>query len=282
MTNPGWFSVFDWLVNNFALTLYQQKQRMNKYQILAIFAIAGALWLITFLLQGFALYKMAKKTGAKRKYLAFVPFAYTLLVEELAGEISYFGRKVKHLGLWAMILEIISVIYHAFVVWAMAVLYVKNGASLQYVINDGFVQPMWSLSGSALYWKEFYECGVEALIALVELIIFMMLYMGLYKRYAYNNATMLSVIGLFIPFFKPIAVLCLHRRDPIDYEAILRARREAYRRQQWGTPYGNPYGNSQGYQNPPQEEKPKDPFEEFSGENNGDTQNKNGENDFFS
>ena len=57
---------------------------MNKYQILTIFAIVGVLWLITFVLQAIGLYKMAKKVGAKRPFLAFVPFAYTLLVEELA------------------------------------------------------------------------------------------------------------------------------------------------------------------------------------------------------
>ena len=110
MTNPGWFSVFDALVGNFALVLYDAGKHMNKYQILNLFVFVGALWLITFILQGIGLYKMAKKVNAKRKNLAFIPFAYTLLVEELAGEISFFGRKVKHLGLWAMILAMRSVL----------------------------------------------------------------------------------------------------------------------------------------------------------------------------
>lgn len=288
MTNPGWFSVFNWLVDSFAFILYQDKQRMNKYHTLTIFAIAGALWLITFLLQAIGLYKMAKKVGAKRPFLAFVPFAYTLLVEELAGEVSFFGHKVKHLGLWAMILELISVVYHAFVVWALHVLYVRNGAFLEYVSLGGIDVATWSkLSAEGAFWLEFYQLGLESLIVLVESILFLMLYIGLYKRYAYNHAKLLGVAGLFVPFFKPIAVFCLRNRDPIDYEAIIRAQREAFRRQQqqWGNPYGNPYGtpygNSHGDENPPQEEKPKDPFEEFSEESNGDTQKKNGDNDFF-
>ena len=287
MTNPGWFSVFDWLVQNSALYLYKDGQRMNKYQILILFGIVGVLWLITFILQGIALYKMAKKENSKRAYLAFVPFAYTLLVEELAGEVSFFGHKVKHLGLWAMILELISVAYHAFVVWAMAVLYVKNGALLEYTAFGGIVYPGWpQLSGTALYWLEFYQLGVESLIVLVESIIFLILYMGLYKRYAYSNAKILSVAGLFVPFFKPITVFCLRNREPFDYEAAIRAKREAFRRQQqqWGNPYGSPYGNPYGNSTPnqpSQEEKPKDPFEEFSEENKGNSSGGQGDNDFF-
>ena len=229
---------------------------------------------------------MAKKANVNRRFLAFIPFAYTLLVEELAGEVSFFGHKVKRLGLWAMILEFISVVYHAFVVWALHVLYVRNGANLEYVSLSGIDIATWShLSPEGVLWLQFYQSGIESLIVLVESILFLLLYIGLYKRYVPHSASLLGIAGAFVPFFKPVAVFCLCNREPIDYEAVMRAKREAFRRQQqWGNPYGNPYGNSYGNPNPtaaPQEEKPKDPFEEFAGEDGGENKKNDGGGDFF-
>jgi hypothetical protein len=97
-----------------------------------------------------------------------------------------------------------------------------------------------------------------------------------------------------IPFFKPVMVFVLRNHNRIDYEALMRAKREAFRRQHgnpygnpfgnpYGNPFGNPYGNPYGSPNPtpPQEEKPKDPFEEFADADKGDSQKKGDNNDFF-
>ena len=80
---------------------------------------------------------------------------------------------------------------------------------------------------------------------------------------------MLGVLTIMLPA-RFLIVFFLRNREPIDFEAYMRARREAYMRQQqqyhqqyygsYGNRYGNPYGNP--YQ-PPQ--KPEDPFEEFGG-----------------
>ena len=141
-------------------------------------------------------------------------------------------------------------------------------------------------------WLKFYNLGdIGSIISLVETILFVMLYIGFYKRYAYNHATILSAASIFVPFFNPIATFCLRGRDPIDYEAILRARREAFHRQQqqwqngpygpYGGPYGDPYGKPNEGSQPKEEEKPQDPFGEFADDKTkNNTNGKNG-NDFF-
>ena len=93
---------------------------------------------------------------------------------------------------------------------------------------------------------------------------------------------LLSLLVLFLPVSQFIIVFVLRNRQPINYEAYMRARYEAHMRQQQqyrnyqgqspfgGNPYGNnPYGNnpyandnSQPSQNA--QPAPEDPFEEFS------------------
>jgi hypothetical protein len=117
--------------------------------------------------------------------------------------------------------------------------------------------------------------------------------MALCKKYAPKNYMVLSILVLFIPVARFIVIFALRNRQPIDYEAYMRARREAYIRSQQQyynrqNPYGNPYGgqyNPYG-QDTPSPRKPEEPFGEFSSQNNGDAQNpfsdvNGGSDDFF-
>ena len=109
---------------------------------------------------------------------------------------------------------------------------------------------------------------------------------GLYKKYSVRNHMTLAFLNLFIPLSRFIVIFILRTNQPVDYEALMRARREAYiRRQQY---YNNPYGQnpySRGYAQPQQPSQqpqtpPEDPFEEFSSENKENNQNTT-QTDFF-
>ena len=94
---------------------------------------------------------------------------------------------------------------------------------------------------------------------------------------------LLGLLSLFIPVSRMVVIFVLRNNKYVDYEAMMRARREAYIRQRqqyqqggFGSPYGNPngqngygQGTSQPYGNPAQE----DPFAEFG--TSGNTQNGN-------
>ena len=129
-----------------------------------------------------------------------------------------------------------------------------------------------------------------SLIQLIYEIFMVVLVMGLYKKYTPKNYMALSMLTLFIPLSRFIIMFVLRKREPIDYDAYMRARQAEYiRRQQqyynqygnpyggprgpYGNPYGNPYGQNPYVQNPyanNHSAPPKDePFEEFASDKKG-------------
>lgn len=302
---PIWYALFELSLTGWFNILYKQKVLLTWQNALVLAVIVFAVSAALFVLQGFGLYRMAKKAKLDRAYLAFVPFAHTLLIEQLAGEVKFFGHRVRHLGLYTMIVEIVSMVYHVFLSYALYVLFVKNGAlyEVQQVEYEGLMidLPAWNgLTGSAVGWFSFYNLApLHSLLSLVEAILLIMLYIGFYKRYAYKNAVFFSICGIVVPFFNEITTFCIRKRNKIDYEAVLRARREAFLRQQqqwqggqqgpygpYRNPYGNPYSTPQNPdpQSQPKQEEPfaefsEEPFEEFSG--SASTDKSDGKDEYF-
>ena len=239
--------------------------------------VGGVIWLALFVLQGIGLYKMAKNRGLKRKWLAFVPFANIYYIGELAGEIDLFGHKIKRLGLYAMISQILATVACASALIAELYLFINCGNPIG---ETPMGTPYWTeLSGTALSMSRFYDLSfyIIPLAQQIFSILMLVLLMGLYKKYYPKNYIFLGLLMLFpVTRFvsRYIVIFILRNREAIDYAAYMRAKREAYMRQQqryqntYGNPYNhgpyNPYGYP--YQNPynqPQN-KPEEPFSEFS------------------
>ena len=276
----------------------------KEYAFILTWAIVLGLviWLAVFILQGIGLYAMAKRRSMKKKWLAFVPFANVYYMGKLAGDCGFFGHKMKNAGLYAMIAQIIAVLFTSLYIAAELYLYVNHGAPQPSA--DAMSNPYWTgLTGFSLTVSKFYDYGglLYSIIGLVAELLLIVLAMGLYKKYAPRNYLLLTMLTLFVPI--PVArfiiVFVLRNSEPIDYEAYMRARREAYiRRQQQqygnpynpnGTPYGNPYntpygqggyaGQNGGQYQPP---KPEDPFAEFSSdEEKTDAEKDNNSDGFF-
>ncbi|MBE7100315.1 MAG: hypothetical protein E7364_01740 [Clostridiales bacterium] len=267
----------------------------NKNSLLGLklgFGVGTGIWLILFILQGIGLYTMAKRRGIKKRALAFVPFANLWYMGKLAGECRVFGRKVKRVGLYAMLAQIALTILMGLYLAAELYLFMKG----EPIWHEDYY-PVWDFNGFAGKVETFYKYG-DLFIAIFELayaILMIVLLNGLFKQYAPRKYMVLSILFVFLPFSRFITIFCLRNKQPIDYDAYMRARREAYIRQQQqyynrygngpygGNPYGgynnpygqNPYGNpySQGQQRPPEEPfgefggkpKPDEPFDEFNG-----------------
>lgn len=238
--------------------------------------VAVAIWLPFFILQGIGLYTMGKKRDMKACYTAFIPFANIWLMGKLAGTCEFFGQKVKRAGLYAMIIQIITTVFSALIIASEMYLYMSHGAPQ---ISEQFVAYWPNLTGFDATVESFYDIGgyVYPICPLVYEIFILILIMGVLRRYTPKNYTLLSFIPLFIPFARYIILFAVRNRKAIDFEAYIRARREAYirSRQQYqnpygyGNPYGNPYANpyappQNSTQNPTSKED--EPFAEFNGE----------------
>ena len=254
------FNVYKAVVN--ALFLVNQRVEISTAFIIGII-LGVLLWGALFVLQGIGLCAMAKNSGLEKRWLAFVPFVNILYIGKLSGPSEVFGQRMKNAALFAMIAQILTFVLSATMTVIEACLYLEYGAP-QYDLELGL--PYWTqLSASAQKAYNFYEFGTWLLSVfqlIYEILLFIVL-MSLYKKYSPRNYTMLSFLALFIPLARYITIFVLRNRTPIDYQAYVRARHEAYMRQRGF--YTQQYA---------QQEKPQDPFTEFASAKN-DSENKN-------
>lgn len=264
--------------------------------LISAVAIGLLAWLVFFILQGFGLYAMAKKRGLKKKALAFIPFANIWYMGKLAGECHFFSQKMKRAGMYAMVAQIVTTLLTILTIAAELYLWIQHGEPARDNVYGILYWP--GLTGFSATVSRFYDISgyLLSIFQLVTEIFMLVLVMGLYKKYTPKNYMILSFVSLFVPASRYIIIFVLRNRQEVDYEAYMRARREAYiRRQQqyynqygnpynqnpynrnsYGNPYGNPYGqNQQNGQNQTSAPKQEEPFAEFSSSNKGENSNGN-------
>ena len=248
--------------------------------LMPIYGIIGAIiiWIAAFLFQGVGVSTMAKKRGLKKTWLAFVPFVNIWYIGKIAGECQFFGQRVKRIGMYAMIAQIIATVFTILTIGAEMYLWLRHGAP-QMQTQLGI--PYWTgLSGFSATVLKFYDLSgyLFSLFQLICEIVLVLLLMGLYRQYEPKNYIALTLLTALVPISRFFILFALRNRKPIDYNAYMRARQEAFmrRRQQYYNPYNSPYGNP--YNQPNNSygggqygqnaggsaQKPEEPFSEFS------------------
>ena len=266
--------------------LFAKNDRQLIYTFYWGLGVGVAIWLGLFLLQGIGLFTMAKRRGFKKSFLAFIPFVNLWYIGKLAGDCNFFGQKVKRAGMYAMIAQIIITVLSLLALASEMYLWISFGVPEVSQMGSAY----WTgLTGFALTVSKFFDISAY-LLSIFQLayeILLVILLMGLYKQYAPNQYMVLGVLTLFIPLAHYIVIFALRNRAAIDYNAFMRAKHEAYMRQQqeyrnhynpynpYNNPYGNPYhrGDEGGYGAPynngryGQNTPPEEPFAEFSSSN---------------
>lgn len=286
------FSVYQWIFGSF----YYFANALEWKHVLISGLVAIGVAAVFFILQGVGLSAMAKRAGLPNRWRAFVPFVSTYFMGKLAGETRVFGQKMKRAGLYAMIAQIVFAVFTAAVLAAQAILFVQYGGYMQPSTDElgATTGVMWvGLPETVQPLYKFYYISnyISGTISLLYAVLAFLLVMTLYRKYAAKNYMVLSMLEIFVPASKAIVIFVLRNREPIDFDAYMRARQEAYRRRYGQSPYGNPYGNPYGQnpyagQTPPQGQTttpPEEPFSEFggSGSQQGGKTGGTGADDFF-
>ena len=274
-----------------------------------IYGLVGAflIWTALFILQGVGLYVMAKKQGLKKKWLAFIPFVNILYMGKIAGETFIFGQRMKRPGLYAMIAQIVTTAL-CFTVM-ISEIYLCANCNVHSLMNlrIGVETECIRYSISRFYDISQYFLSIAQLC---YTLLMLLLLSALYKKYSVKNQMVFTLLSCFVPISRFIIIFVLRNNKAVDYQAYMRARREAYMRQQqqyrnqYGpyNPYNNPYNNPYGQNRAPYGQNPYnpqsqnrsnsssgEPFEEFSSSKNqngtqsgGNTSNSaNGDDGFF-
>ena len=268
------------ILNSFDSSVMQLGDRYTTLLFAALFTIGPLI--AGFILQGIGLSRMAKNRNIHKRALAFIPFVNIYFMGKLAGECSFFGQKVKKVGLYAMLAQIISTLLMATTIGVGLYIYVNYGTPDE---TSVFGIPFWSAlpaTENALYTIFEVSYWVNQIVYFVFEILMVMLLMGLYKRYVPSNYVLFALISfLSMPIASNIIIFVIRNRKAIDYDAYMREKREAFfRRQQeyqrrYGNPYNNPYGNP--YHNPYNQNNTKksddEPFAEFTSDKNNSNNN---------
>lgn len=266
--------------------------------------VAGGIFLALHACKAAALFIMAKKQGKKKLlWCAFLPFANTFLIGELGGEVKFGNLRLKHVGIVAMLAELVFVACRGFVLGYYA--YAFHNGLTYFEVENNMIG--WGFNEGVLtdgMYTALNACEIAGyILSFVVLIAFIFVNIGIFRKYAPDSYIWMVVLCALLPPVEGILLLVFARRTPVDYEKYMRERIEAIRRRQQAqygpygpygpygqNPYGqnqNPYGQNQNPYGQPQQgsaqgnEAPPDPFGEFSdqkgqGSQNGSSQNQNG------
>ncbi len=237
-----------------------------------LFSALGALviYLILLVFGGIGLNRLAKKQGLKQRWMAFLPFFNTYYAGKLAGETQFFGQKMKRVGLYAMISEILYVGLQLFVLVAdiisffpeYRILELENGI-LSGVRNEE-AMPAWIMPAID------YGSLVAYLLWFFVIVFFCVLYVSFFRKYYARGPILLAFLSAVLPF-RGFTIFAVRNNAPVDYNDYIRRRTQAYMRSNgYQPPYGS-YGSQNGPygQNRNDPQNGPDPFEGFGGPSGG-------------
>ena len=246
-----------------------------------LFAALGALgvYVILLIFGGIGLSKLAKKQGLKHRWMGFLPFFNTYYAGKLAGETQFFGQKMKRVGLYAMLTEILYVVLQLFLMIATVISYFPQYRTLE--VDEGVMTGIANSDMPA--WLEptiLYGSLVAYLIWFFVIIFFCVLFIAFFRKYYARGPILLAFLSAVLPF-RGITIFAVRNNAPVDYNDYIRRRTQAYMRSNdYNQPPYGPYGPQNGPQSGPQNGP--DPFEGFGGPNSGNSGKSSSDDDPFS
>ena len=234
-----------------------------------LFAALGTLgvYLILLVFGGIGLNKLAKKQGLKHRWMAFLPFFNTYYAGKLAGETQFFGQKMKRVGLYAMISEILYVALQLFVFVAVIISFFPQYRTLE--IEDGVLSGVPNDDAMPAWIDPAITYGslVAYLLWFFVIVFFCVLYVSFFRKYYARGPILLAFLSAVLPF-RGFTIFAVRNNAPVDYNDYIRRRTQAYMRNNgYQPPYGTYGPGNGGYgSGGPQND---DPFEGFGGPSGG-------------
>lgn len=249
--------------------------------------VAAGVYLVTLVLGGIGLVRMAKRAGKKYYILAFLPFTNTWYAGYLAGEANFFGQRMKRAGLYSALVEGLYSVVEAFSLTSTLILFqyghevvleYPNGTPYSVIEIDPSLIPdnlRWMYDASP--WFE----GIGLILSLVLIVFLCVTFLALFRKYYARSPMLMTFLCAILPF-RAFVLFAVRNNTPVDYNAYMQQRmQEMARRQQsyyQQPPYGPQNGPQNGPQGGPQQPPREDPFDDFGSDEGG--QNGNSENPF--
>lgn len=216
--------------------------------------ISLAIIITFYVLRSIGLYTLAKKNKLKNPYLAIIPFVWIYIAGQLSKTKVFFGRKVKHFSLFAVIfmssVSLITLIVNVVVYFPLVGFYLQGGQIFISLSTKGiptgtveyqFLTGVFTLDFINPYIELVWLDKVLSLMiivsdiaSLIGILIMVTLYSNLFRRFWPQHSflgTLLSIFGIFAP-----VIFAVRKREPVNFEQYIKNR-------YYGM-YGNPNMNN--------------------------------------
>lgn len=168
--------------------------------------------LVSYVIKGFAMYRMAQRAGLDYPWLAFVPFARVYLQGELSGDIMFRKRTIRDPGIWLILIPIIKTVIFgviSVITWVavagMVVTAVYTNHYTGSVFGIGFFVVLFVVAILA------YQALISALKVLVNY--------QIYRRFTSNNLAIVhALLGILVPLYESICLMVYRNKPYLDGE----------------------------------------------------------------
>lgn len=236
---------------------------LGKNIVLTILIAILAVFLVLYLLQSFATYKMAKNRQFKKLYLAFIPFVRYYTLGKLAGTVKIGGKCIRNIGIaFAIITTLSLLLQYAQTGLSYGEIAVKCLQGKDIIITEVDGKIAYEGISGKLFEISNYLTYPSLVFSILTLVMNIMVFAALYRCYNPRHYIMLTIFTLF--GFTGICLMTVRNKKFVDYNEYIKAKYEAFQRQfkeqaeQDPNRY-RPYGDNTQKGNTP----PYDPFDPF-------------------
>lgn len=268
-----WISIPQFFMQFFGPTAFETKEALIRYyfsvQTISLYVAAG-IYLLCLILGGLGMMTMAKKVGMKNSWMGFIPFLNTYYAGKLAGETRVFGQKMKRVGLYTMIAEIVYVAVNVFmlVLWFA----MTNPAYFEEVQVSEDMKGLEfnvDLVPLSLRWMRTAQlvCNILGYATYFALVFFLcVLFFAFFRKYYARSPFLMTFLCAVLPL-RGFVIFAVRNNSPVDYNAWMNQRMQEYARRQqqmYGQGgYGQGGYGQNGYGGQPNTPPPADPFPDF-------------------
>lgn len=168
--------------------------------------------LVSYVIKGFAMYRMAQRAGVDYPWLAFVPFARVYLQGELSGDIMFRKRTIRDPGIWLILIPIIKTVI--FGVISVITWVAVAGMVVTAVYTNHY-------TGSVFGIGVFVVLFVVAILAYQALISALKVLVNyqIYRRFTSNNLAIVhALLGILVPLYESICLMVYRNKPHLDGE----------------------------------------------------------------
>ena len=168
--------------------------------------------LVSYVIKGFAMYRMSQRAGLDYPWLAFVPFARVYLQGELSGDIMFRKRTIRDPGIWLILIPIIKTVI--FGVISVITWVAVAGMVVTAVYTNHY-------TGSVFGIGVFVVLFVVAILAYQALISALKVLVNyqIYRRFTSNNLAIVhALLGILVPLYESICLMVYRNKPYLDGE----------------------------------------------------------------